>query len=181
MIFSTRKQRRQHERERESLFKKMNNVFSAATDSLKHRTDTGSSKRRRHPPLANLISDFTEPLYDNCWSDEGIEDLYGLVCHCWNIGNCSEQYDNFLWDILIQDKLDQCFEDPHGILADELNRIILQRRSEFADDRRFIKHCRLAFLGDDRMNLQVTSTRISQERFLAQQATNAFEEEIFEA
>ncbi len=183
MTSLTRKQRRQQERQRQKLKKKLNKISNDAIENLENNAIVDTSENLGLPRLSDLISDFAEPLYDTPWSQEGVRDIHDLVCCCWNIGTCSEEHANFLWDILIQDKLDECFDDPDGILEDKLDRIIEQRRSEFAEDRRFIMDFRLEFTDDNCMNLQTASTAMPQEQFLAIQAAKALamEDGVFEA
>ncbi len=173
MTSVTRKQRRQQERQRQKLFKKLNKISSNAIDNVQNNSIVDTSENLGLSCLSDHISDFSEPLYDSSWDQDGIEDIYDLVCCCWNIGTCSEEYEDLLWGILIEEKLDECVDDPDGVLASKLADIIDQRRSMFADDRRFIMDFRLEFTEDNCMNLQIASTPMAQQEFLAIQAARA--------
>ncbi|WP_163370560.1 hypothetical protein [Endozoicomonas acroporae] len=96
---------------------------------------------------------------------------------------CSKEFEDFLWGILIERKLDECVNDPDGILASKLSGIIDQRRLRFAEDRRFIMDFRLEFTEDNCMNLQIVSMPIAQNEFLAMQAARvmAMEDETLGA
>ena len=180
MTTLTRKHRRQQERQQQKLKKKLNKI---SIDNLANNANIDTSINRGRTSVSDLISAFVDPLYDNSWSQEGIRDMHDLVCCCWNIGTCSEEHADVLWEVLMQYKLEECFNDPDGILVDKLKHIIEQRRSTFTDDRRFIIDFRLEFMDNNRMNLQTTSAPISEEQFLAIQAEKALatENKLFEA
>ena len=144
-----------------------------ATNKLNNHNIVDTSKNLGLPNISDPISDFAQPLYDSSWDAEDIDAIYDLTCCCWNIGTCSEKHTDFLWDLLIQDKLDEDFNDPAGILADKLRNIIEQRRTQFADDRRFILDFWLNFTGHNRMDLKIASTSLPEKDFLALQMAKA--------
>lgn len=183
MTSVTRKQRRQQDRERKKLFKKLNRISSNAIDKIRNPCVADTSENLGLSRMSDHISNFSEPLYDSSWDQDGIRDIYELVCCCWNIGTCPEEFEDFLWGILIERKLEECFYDPDGMLASKLCGIIDQRRLNFAEDRRFIMDFRLEFTEDNCMNLQIASMPIAQNEFLAMQAARvmAMEDETLGA
>ena len=169
----TRKQRRQQERQRQKLKKKLNRISDKTLAKFDRDCVVDTSKNLGLPSLSDHISDLAEPLYDDSWDEDGIEDIYDTVCCCWNIGTCSEEHQELLWGILIETKLYEYFDDPNGILANKLRGIIDKRRSEFSDDPRFVIDFFLAFTEDNCMNLQIASAPMPQEEFLVIQAAKA--------
>ena len=179
MTSLTRKQHRQQERKQQKLIKKLGKIPNKALarfNKYKYKYKyciVDTSKNMGLSKLSDFISDFAEPLYDASWDADGIEDIYDLVCCCWNIGTCSKKYQDLLWNILIKTKLYECFDDPDGILANKLHGIIDKRRAEFTEGCRFIVDFFLTFTKDNCMNLQIASAQMPQEQFLAIQAARA--------
>ena len=170
MTSMKRKQRREQERQRKKLYKKLNRVSNRAIDNIQNNGVVDTSENLGLSKMSDHISDFAEPLYNSSWDQDGIDDIHELVCCCWNIGTCDDEWEDFLWDFLIERKLDECFDDPDRILANKLSVIIEQQRTKFAEDRRFIMDFRLEFTQDNVMNLRIVSTPMSQKDFLAMQA-----------
>ncbi len=170
-----RKQRRQQERKQQKLAKKLGRISDKVSDRFKD-CEIDTSENLGLSALSDPISDFAEPLYDASWDEEGIEDIYDLVCCCWNIGSCSEEHQEMLWDILIETLLYENFDDPDDILANKLKDIIAIRRSEFAEDHRFILEFFLEFGVDNCMDLKILSAPMAQEEFLVVQAAKFLSE-----
>ena len=173
MTSLTRKQRRQQERKQHKLLKKLGKISDKAVAKFGPDCEVDTSENLGLSSMSDAITDFAEPLYDSSWSEDGIKDIYDLVCCCWNIGTCSKEHQDLLWDILIETKLYESFDDPDAILANKLHGIIAKRRTEFTEDRRFVIDFFLAFTEDNCMNLQVASAPMPQEEFLAIQAARA--------
>ena len=171
----SRKQRRQQERQQQKLAKKLGKISDKVLDRFND-CEVDTSENQGLPTLSDFISDFAEPLYDSSWNEDGIDDIYVLVCCCWNIGTCSEEYQEMLWAILIDTLLCENFDDPNGILANKLKDIIAVRRSEFTKDRRFVIDFFLEFTADNCMNLKITSAPMAQEDFVAIQAVKFLSE-----